>query len=36
MSLHTATHIDAPLHYVEDGVSVDKIELKTVSDLVWF
>ena len=28
MSLHTATHIDAPLHYVEDGVSVDKIELE--------
>ena len=28
---HTATHIDAPLHFSEDGKSVDEIE---VSDLV--
>ncbi|MEG0978414.1 MAG: cyclase family protein [Oscillospiraceae bacterium] len=26
-SLHTATHIDAPLHFIEDGDSVDKLDM---------
>lgn len=25
--LHTATHIDAPLHFVENGASIDEIDL---------
>ncbi len=29
MSVHSGTHIDAPLHYFESGSSVDKIRLNT-------
>jgi len=29
MSLHSATHIDAPSHYIEDGLSVDQISLES-------
>ena len=25
--LHTATHIDAPLHFVDNGASIDEIDL---------
>jgi len=28
MCLHTATHIDAPSHYLEDGKAIDEISLK--------
>ena len=27
--LHTATHIDAPLHFVDNGASIDEIDLST-------
>ncbi len=27
--LHTGTHVDAPLHFVKDGISVDKIPPET-------
>jgi arylformamidase len=27
MSLHTGTHIDAPLHYLPDGASIDRMPL---------
>jgi len=27
---HTGTHVDAPLHFVENGVSIDKISLDTL------
>lgn len=30
MSVHTGTHIDAPLHFLEKGNSVDEIVLKTL------
>lgn len=30
MSLHTGTHVDAPLHFLEDGVAVDQLILKTL------
>ena len=29
MSVHTGTHIDAPLHYNEEGVSIDRLRLNT-------
>ena len=27
-SLHTGTHIDAPLHFIDDGASIDSIDLE--------
>lgn len=27
LGLHTASHLDAPLHYLKSGMSVDKVEL---------
>lgn len=30
MSVHTGTHVDAPLHFINDGNSVDEIVLKTL------
>lgn len=27
MSAHTGTHIDAPLHYIADGASIDQVEI---------
>lgn len=29
MSVHTGTHIDAPLHFIQNGKSVEKLDLKT-------
>lgn len=29
MTTHTGTHIDAPLHFCEDGQSIDKLRLNT-------
>ncbi len=29
MSAHCGTHIDAPLHFYEDGVSIDRLRLNT-------
>ncbi|MCQ2513545.1 MAG: cyclase family protein [Ruminococcus sp.] len=29
MCVHSGTHIDAPLHYCQDGISVDKIRLSS-------
>ena len=29
MSVHAGTHIDAPLHFAEDGSSIDKLRLNT-------
>lgn len=31
--LHTGTHIDAPLHYIADGMSVEKLELDLLCGL---
>ncbi len=28
MGAHTGTHIDAPLHFIEDGISVEALDLK--------
>jgi arylformamidase len=28
LSLHTGTHIDAPLHFIADGMSIDKISIE--------
>ncbi len=28
LGVHTGTHIDAPLHYIQEGKSIDQIELK--------
>jgi len=30
MNMHTGTHIDAPLHMLEDGYTIDKLDLKKV------
>jgi arylformamidase len=30
MSVHTGTHIDAPRHFLENGITVDEIVLKTL------
>ena len=30
MDMHTGTHVDAPLHMIEDGNTIDKIDLNTV------
>ena len=30
LGTHTGTHIDAPAHYFEDGISVDKLELNNL------
>jgi arylformamidase len=30
MSVHTGTHVDAPLHFLADGVPVDQLILKTL------
>ncbi len=35
MELHTGTHIDAPLHFVENGKSVEKLELETFIGDTW-
>jgi arylformamidase len=35
MSSHAGTHMDAPLHFVENGLSIDKIDLNTsVGDVI--
>ena len=31
MSVHSGTHIDAPLHFVPDGVAIDSLALQTFS-----
>jgi len=30
LSVHTGTHVDAPLHYIEDGASVDALDLSVL------
>ncbi|KAI0087107.1 putative cyclase [Irpex rosettiformis] len=42
MGTHTGTHVDAPYHFVEDGITVDKLDLTlltaapaVVADLRW-
>ncbi|MFN2196477.1 MAG: cyclase family protein, partial [Anaerolineales bacterium] len=30
MSVHTGTHVDAPLHFLRDGMPVDQLILKTL------
>lgn len=30
MSLHTGTHIDAPKHYIENGLSLDQVPLESL------
>jgi arylformamidase len=31
MSVHTGTHVDAPYHFLQEGIGVDKLLLKTLS-----
>lgn len=36
---HTGTHLDAPLHFIDDGISVEKLDLETLvgpAELVAF
>lgn len=35
IELHTGTHIDAPLHFVNNGKSVEKLELETLIGEAW-
>ena len=30
LGTHTGTHIDAPLHFIKDGKSIDKIPLEKI------
>ena len=31
MTTHTGTHVDSPFHFVEDGITIDKIDLKAIN-----
>ncbi|MEI7988535.1 MAG: cyclase family protein [Chloroflexota bacterium] len=35
MSAHTGTHIDAPYHFIESGMTVDQIPLKVLTGRVY-
>ena len=35
MNVHTGTHIDAPLHHIRDGKSVDEIQPDTLVGEAW-
>ncbi len=35
MSVHTGTHIDAPKHFLEDGKTIDQIDLQKLTGLVF-
>lgn len=35
MGVHSGTHVDAPLHYLEGGVSVELLDLETLIGPAW-
>jgi arylformamidase len=35
MSTHTGTHLDAPFHFLEDGVTVDQLDLRRGFGPAW-
>ena len=35
MCAHNATHVDAPLHFIENGLSIDKLDISKFAGLAY-